>query len=83
MYAVLLRHREYYRAQIPVLVQALVELHARESPNLWAVCSILHMLAEVVVEFWEPTLAAMVEEHSNACRGTKTSRFGISSSAAR
>ena len=34
MYAVLLRHREYYRAQIPVLVQALVELRARESPNL-------------------------------------------------
>ncbi len=63
MSAVLLRHREYYRAQIPVLVQALVELHARESPNLWALCSILHMLAEIVVEFWEPTLATMVEEH--------------------
>ena len=26
------------------------------------VSSILHMLAEIVVEYWEPTLAAMVEE---------------------
>jgi ATP/maltotriose-dependent transcriptional regulator MalT len=62
MHAVLLRHLERYRAQIPVLVQALVELQASESPNLWALCSILHMLSEIVTEFWEPTLAALVEE---------------------
>jgi DNA-binding CsgD family transcriptional regulator len=62
MHAVLLRHREQYRAQIPVLVQALLELRASEAPNLWVTCSILHMLAEIVFEFWEPTLATLVEE---------------------
>ncbi|HKU82174.1 MAG TPA: LuxR C-terminal-related transcriptional regulator [Candidatus Tumulicola sp.] len=62
MHAVLLRHREQYRAQIPVLLEALLELRAMPAPNAWVLCSVLHMLAEIVVEFWEPTLAAMVEE---------------------
>jgi len=62
MQAVLLRHQEHYRAQIPVLVRALVELQTVEHPNLWALCSILHMLAEIVMELWEPTLATIVEE---------------------
>lgn len=62
MHAVLLRHLECYRAQIPVLVRALVELRASDAPNVWALCSILHMLAEIVMEFWEPTLAELVEE---------------------
>lgn len=62
MHAVLLRHREQYRAQIPVLMQALLELRASANPNLWVLCSILHMLAEIVFEYWEPTLATLVEE---------------------
>lgn len=62
MHAVLLRHREQYRAQIPVLLEALLELRAAPAPNRWVLCSVLHMLAEIVVEFWEPTLATMVEE---------------------
>lgn len=62
MHAVLLRHREQYRAQIPVLLQALFELRASETPNVWALCSILHMLSEIAVESWEPTLAVIVEE---------------------
>ncbi len=62
MHAVLLRRREQYRAQIPVLVKALIELRASPRPNAWVRCSILHMLAEVVVEYWEPTRAQMVEE---------------------
>lgn len=62
MRAVLLRHREQYRAQIPVLLEALLELRAAADPNRWVTCSVLHMLAEIVVEFWEPTLATMVEE---------------------
>ncbi|HEY5425398.1 MAG TPA: LuxR C-terminal-related transcriptional regulator, partial [Candidatus Tumulicola sp.] len=66
MHAVLLRHREQYRAQIPVLVQALLELRAAETPNRWVLCSILHMLAEIVFEFWEPTLATLVEEQFEA-----------------
>jgi DNA-binding NarL/FixJ family response regulator len=66
MHAVLLRHREQYRAQIPVLVQALLELRAAEAPNLWVLCSVLHMLAEIVFEFWEPTLATLVEEQFEA-----------------
>lgn len=63
MHAVLLRHQERYRAQIPVLLEALLELRASPAPNRWVLCSVLHMLAEIVVEFWEPTLATMVEEH--------------------
>ena len=66
MHAVLLRHREQYRAQIPVLVQALLELRASAAPNLWVLCSVLHMLAEIVFEFWEPTLATLVEEQFDA-----------------
>jgi DNA-binding CsgD family transcriptional regulator len=66
MYAVLLRHREQYRQQIPVLLRALFELRPARPVNLWARCSILHMLSEIVVEYWEPTLATIVEEEFNA-----------------
>src|SRR5579871_751940 len=66
MYAVLLRQREQYRQQIPVLLRALFELRTLPSPNVWVLAGTLHMLAEIVVEYWEPTLAAIVEEQFEA-----------------
>jgi DNA-binding CsgD family transcriptional regulator len=66
MQAVLLRQREQYRQQIPVLLRALFERRAVDKPNAWVRASTLHMLAEIVVEFWEPTLAAIVEEEFDA-----------------
>ena len=66
MHAVLLRHREQRRAQIPVLVAALFDLRSGAAPNTWVLCSVLHMLAEIIVEFWEPTLATIVEEQFDA-----------------
>lgn len=68
MHAVLLRYREQYRAQIPILVQALIELRASENSNLWVRCSLLHMLAEIVADFWEPTLATLIEEQFESIR---------------
>ncbi len=62
MHAVLLRQRGHYRQQIPVLLRALFELRAAEKPSALVLASTLHMLAEIVVEFWEPTLATIVEE---------------------
>jgi DNA-binding CsgD family transcriptional regulator len=62
MQAVLLRQRGHYRQQIPVLLRSLFELRSVDKPNAWVLASTLHMLAEIVVEFWEPTLAAIVEE---------------------
>jgi len=66
MHAVLLRQREQYRQQIPVLLRGLFELRAAKSGNVWVRCSLLHMLAEIVVEYWEPTLATIVEDEFQA-----------------
>jgi DNA-binding CsgD family transcriptional regulator len=62
LFSVLLRQRGEYRQQIPVLLRGLYGLRAARTPNLWVLCSLLHMLAEIVMEYWEPTLATIVEE---------------------
>jgi DNA-binding CsgD family transcriptional regulator len=66
MHAVLLRQRSEYRQQIPVLLRGLFDLRGSSESSVWVQCSLLHMLSEIVVEYWEPTLAAIVEEEAEA-----------------